>query len=89
MSIDTIKNQIPEYAKDIKLNLSSLVNEETLTSQQLWGCLLSCAMAAGNAEVIRNIAGEAALSLLCAALDTALETDPASLQPCAVPKAGS
>jgi lipoyl-dependent peroxiredoxin subunit D len=63
MSIDTLKNAIPEYAKDIKLNLSSLVNEETLTSQQLWGCLLACAMTSGNADVIRNVSGEAAQHL--------------------------
>ena len=63
MSIDTIKNAIPEYAKDIKLNLSSLTNEETLTSQQLWGTLLACAYAGRNADVIRNIASEAAQHL--------------------------
>jgi alkyl hydroperoxide reductase subunit D len=59
MTIDTLKNSIPEYAKDIKLNLSSLMNEEGLTVQQLWGCLLACAMASGNSAVIRAIAGEA------------------------------
>lgn len=63
MSIDTLKNVLPEYAKDIKLNLSSLVNEETLTPQQMWGCFLACAMASGNADVIRNVAGEAAQHL--------------------------
>lgn len=39
MSIDNLKNKMPDYAKDIKLNLSSLANEETLNSQQLWGRL--------------------------------------------------
>lgn len=63
MSIDTIKNAIPEYAKDIKLNLSSLVNEDTLTTQQLWGTLLACAYAGRNPEVLRHIAGEAAQHL--------------------------
>jgi len=63
MSIDTLKNLLPEYAKDIKLNLSSLVNEETLTSQQLWGCFLACAMAGGNNDIIRQINSEASAHL--------------------------
>jgi alkyl hydroperoxide reductase subunit D len=60
MSIDTLKNQIPEYAKDIKLNLSSLANDETLSEQQLWGTFLASAMATGNADVIADIEAEAA-----------------------------
>lgn len=63
MSIETIKNMLPEYAKDIKLNISGLLNEETLTTQQLWGCLLACAMTGNNADVITNVASEAAQHL--------------------------
>ena len=59
MSLDTIKNLIPDYAKDIRLNLSSIVNEDTLTQQQLWGCLVACAYAGGNITVIQNVIGEA------------------------------
>lgn len=71
MSIDALKNQIPDYAKDIKLNLSSLSREEVLTSQQLWGTFLSCALATGNAEVIRQIEEEALDNLSGAAVDAA------------------
>lgn len=63
MNMDTIKNGIPEYAKDIKLNISSLLNEETLTAQQLWGCVLACALAGRNADVIRAATTEAAQHL--------------------------
>lgn len=45
MGMEDIKTQIPDYAKDIKLNLGSLLSEETLTVQQLWGCVLACAIA--------------------------------------------
>jgi alkyl hydroperoxide reductase subunit D len=55
MSIDTIKQAVPDYAKDLKLNLSSLANDETLSEQQLWGTFLASAMASGNAFVIQNI----------------------------------
>lgn len=71
MSIDALKNQIPDYAKDIKLNLSSLSREEALSSQQLWGTFLSCALATGNAEVIRQIEEEALDNLSAAAVDAA------------------
>lgn len=60
MSIEAIKNRMPEYAKDIKLNLSSLANEDLLTQAQFWGCALASAMAARNDFVINEIASEAA-----------------------------
>jgi alkyl hydroperoxide reductase subunit D len=59
MSLEAVKNRIPEYAKDIKLNLSSISNEETLTQAQFWGTVLASALASGNAFVIREIAAEA------------------------------
>ncbi|MCB1318118.1 MAG: carboxymuconolactone decarboxylase family protein [Alphaproteobacteria bacterium] len=69
MSVEDLKNRIPEYAKDIKLNLSSLAGEETLNSQQLWGTFLSCALAGGHAEVIRAIHAEASAKLSPEALN--------------------
>lgn len=71
MSIDALKSQIPDYAKDIKLNLSSMANDETLSTQQLWGTFLSCALASGNAEVIRQIEEEALDNLSAQAVDAA------------------
>lgn len=69
MSIDTLKNAIPDTAKDIRLNLSSLANEEILNPQQQWGCFLACALAGGNATVIREIEQEAADNLSAEAYD--------------------
>ena len=63
MTIEAVKNAVPDYAKDIKLNVSSLVNEEILSEQQFWGTLLACAFAGRNAFVIREIAEEAATHL--------------------------
>lgn len=71
MSIDTIKQAIPDYAKDIKLNLSSLANDEKLNEQQLWGTFLASAMAGGNAFVIENIAAAAAEKLSAEAMNGA------------------
>ena len=57
MSIETIKSAIPDYAKDLKLNISSLAFDETLTPQQLWGTFLASAIASRNQFVIQQIQG--------------------------------
>ncbi|WP_259782752.1 carboxymuconolactone decarboxylase family protein [Aestuariispira ectoiniformans] len=59
MSIDALKSRIPDYAKDIRLNLSSAAKETALTEQQLYGTLLASALASRNKEVIRAISDEA------------------------------
>lgn len=71
MSIDTLKSMIPAYAKDIKLNLSSLASDESLSEQQLWGTFFACAIAAGNDIVIRGIEEEASGYLSAEAYDAA------------------
>lgn len=71
MSIENIKNEVPEYAKDIKLNLSSLANEETLTPQQFWGTMVASALAGRNGFVIREVVEEAAQILSEEALNAA------------------
>lgn len=59
MCIEILKNMVPDYAKDIKLNLGSLAGEEELTEQQMWGCFLACALAGRSDTVIREITDEA------------------------------
>lgn len=63
MSVEILKNAMPEYAKDIKLNLGSLTADESLTPQQLWGCWLASALASRNATVIAAVAVDAAAHL--------------------------
>jgi alkyl hydroperoxide reductase subunit D len=58
MSLDHLRDQLPDYAKDIRLNLGSLANETLLSDQQKYGCFLACALASRNATVIRAIADE-------------------------------
>lgn len=59
MSINNIKNMLPDYAKDLKLNLSTLSRETALNEQQLWGTFLACAIASRNETLIKEIADEA------------------------------
>lgn len=71
MSIDSLKEKLPEYAKDLKLNLSTLSQDETLSTQQLWGTFLATALAGRNENVIAAIEAEAAKHLDGAALNGA------------------
>tara|TARA_R110002124_G_scaffold129483_1_gene290837 strand:+ start:138446 stop:138979 length:534 start_codon:yes stop_codon:yes gene_type:complete len=71
MSIDTLKSLIPDYAKDLKLNLSSLTTDESLSEQQLWGTFLASAIATRNAVLIKAISNEAEGYLSAEALNAA------------------
>lgn len=63
MSLESLREQLPDYAKDTKLNLGNLATEDTLTDQQKWGTFLATALASRNANVIRAIAAEAETKL--------------------------
>jgi alkyl hydroperoxide reductase subunit D len=72
MSLDTLIDNIPAYAKDLKLNFSSVVRQQTdLTEQQLWGTVVACAVASRNEELITTALEEAAKYLTPQALDAA------------------
>jgi lipoyl-dependent peroxiredoxin subunit D len=60
MNLETLKNALPEYAKDLKLNLGTLSNETSLNDQQKWGVFLATAFAVGEPTTVQAIAGEAA-----------------------------
>lgn len=59
MSIDALKSALPDYAKDIRLNLGAIVQDQTLTPQRLWGALLVSALATRQQDVIRAVEAEA------------------------------
>jgi len=62
MSLDSLRDQLPAYAKDLSLNLSSLASETLLDDQQKWGCFLACAYAVGQPDTLKAIEGAAVLS---------------------------
>jgi lipoyl-dependent peroxiredoxin subunit D len=71
MSLEALRDQIPDYAKDIRLNLGSLANETTLNDQQKWGAYLAAAHAVGTPAVIKAIEAEVAGRLSDAAKSAA------------------
>jgi len=72
VSLDNLKNELPSYAKDLKLNLSSVARSTVLTEQRLWGTLLATAAASKSAVTLREIAADAASTLSTEAYDAAL-----------------
>ena len=54
-----IRARIPEYARDLRLNLDALQKCENLSPRQLWGTALASALATRNAELVRAVADEA------------------------------
>ena len=53
--VDTIKEGLPDYAKDTKLNLDGVINRSTLDSVEANGCALAAAMATGNGKLVTFI----------------------------------
>lgn len=71
MSIESLKRRLPDYAKDLKLNLSSLVSEPVLTERQRAGAFIASALAARNPEVVAALLGEFAPKLAPEVLEAA------------------
>lgn len=67
MSIESLKQRIPEFAKDVRLNLSSMASDETLSTQTKYGLILAAAVATRNADVIAAMEAETADKLTPAA----------------------
>jgi len=58
MSIQTLKDRLPEYAKDLRLNLSTLASETVLDDEKKAGAFIASAIASRNAHVIRAALAE-------------------------------
>lgn len=49
--VDKVKASIPDYAKDIRLNLDSVVNRSSLSATESNGVALAAAIATGNKQL--------------------------------------
>ncbi len=75
MSLKTFAEALPDFAKDIRLNVGSLVNDQTLGDQRKYGLILACAHGTGykpivdaaEAEVAGKLSAEAANAARAAA----------------------
>ena len=55
--VDQIKSALPEYAKDTKLNLDSVINRSTLDKTEAECVALAAAVATGNGKIVSVMLG--------------------------------
>lgn len=71
MNLENLMDTVPAYAKDLKLNLSNVLQQPELTPQQIWGTALACAFAARNPQLLAAISAKAAETLSPEAMEAA------------------
>ncbi|QOY90636.1 carboxymuconolactone decarboxylase family protein [Paludibaculum fermentans] len=71
MTIPEILDAFPDYARDIKLNVQSVLAQSELTEQQTWTNAVACALASRNETLSQAILAEAATKLSPAQLSSA------------------
>lgn len=59
MWVDQLKESIPDYAKDTKLNIDAVINRSTINPEEALYLSLSAAVAAGNGKLVAFIAAYA------------------------------
>jgi len=58
-SLEDLRNSLPEVAKDIRVNLQTVLDVATLTPAQKWGVAAACAVASRNAQLRDAVLAEA------------------------------
>lgn len=57
--LDSLRDKLPEAAKDLKLNIQAVLRPENLSQDQVWGVTLASAYFLGNSELTRALLTEA------------------------------
>lgn len=70
-NVDLIRDKLPEAAKDIRLNLQSVLTQGALSESQRWGCAVAAAIATRHAELIAAVHADAVKVLTPEVLDDA------------------
>jgi alkyl hydroperoxide reductase subunit D len=63
MSLKDFAGTLPDFAKDIRLNVGSLLNEQSLGDQRKYGLLLACAHGSGHKPLVDAAEAECAPKL--------------------------
>ena len=53
--VDEVKELVPEYAKDIKLNLDAVINRSTVDYDYASSLALAAALATGNQDIVSQL----------------------------------
>ena len=71
MSLKAFADTLPDYAKDIRLNIGSLLNDQQLGDQRKYGLLLACAHGSGYKPLVEATEAEVEGKLSDAAANAA------------------
>ena len=71
MTFEALIESTPSYAKDLKLNLSSLLRQTESTEQQSWGTAVACALASRNLKLYESLSAEASQRISAQTLEAA------------------
>lgn len=63
MTLSAIIESMPDYARDLKLNLQNVLSQAELTEQQTWTVAVTCALTSRNAALSKAIVAEASAKL--------------------------
>ena len=63
MALDELMQQMPDWAKDIGLNLDSIARTAGLNANQIWGSALAAALATRDNKLIKIVKKEAEVQL--------------------------
>lgn len=58
MTVESIKSQLPDYARDLKLNLGNLAADPSLNDVQRAGTFIACAIASREPQMIEAMIAE-------------------------------
>lgn len=75
MSLEALRETLPDYARDIRVNLSAVMHDAQLSDQRKWGAILAAAFATGvrplltaaTREARERLSPEAVAAAKCAA----------------------
>jgi len=59
MALEALRQEIPELARDIKLNLQAVLSQSSLSPEQTWGVAVASAIASRNPHLRRVVIAEA------------------------------
>ncbi len=71
MELERLLESCPDYARDLKINMSSALRQPELTEQQAWGTAVCCAIASRGERLTEAILAEGARRLTPVAFSAA------------------
>jgi len=71
-ALEVLRDTIPEPARDLRLNLQSVLAESSLSTEQRWGVAVACAIASRNARLREAVLADAREAVSAAVIEDAI-----------------